>query len=71
MENLKENINFETASLKGEKIMLLGGAGFIGHHLALALRKKEAEVLVIEYIKLIIAIPNPMPPIKPDTPIFR
>ena len=30
-----------------------------------------AEVLVIEYIKLIIAIPKPMPPIKPDTPIFK
>ena len=30
-----------------------------------------ALVLVIEYIKLIIAIPNPIPPIKPETPIFK
>ena len=30
-----------------------------------------AEVLVIEYIKLIIAIPSPIPPIKPETPIFK
>ena len=29
-----------------------------------------AEVLVIDQIKLIIAIPKPVPPIKPDQPIF-
>ena len=30
-----------------------------------------ADVLVIEYIKVIIAIPSPVPPIIPETPIFR
>ena len=30
-----------------------------------------ADVLVIEYIKLIIAIPNPVPPIIPEYPILR
>ena len=30
-----------------------------------------ADVLVIEYIKLIIATPNPVPPIIPEYPIFR
>ena len=29
-----------------------------------------ALVLVIEYMKEIIAIPNPVPPIKPDLPTF-
>ena len=29
-----------------------------------------ADVLVIDQIKLIIAIPKPVPPIKPDQPIF-
>ena len=30
-----------------------------------------AEVLVIEYINVIIATPKPQPPIKPDIPILR
>ena len=30
-----------------------------------------ALVLVIENIKVIIATPSPMPPINPDTPIFK
>ena len=30
-----------------------------------------AVVLVIEYIKVIIAMPRPIPPINPETPIFR
>ena len=30
-----------------------------------------AVVLVIDQIKLIIAVPNPIPPIIPDHPIFR
>ena len=30
-----------------------------------------ALVLVIEYIKVIIAIPKPVPPISPDIPIFK
>ena len=30
-----------------------------------------AVVFVIEYIKVIIAIPSPIPPIIPETPIFK
>ena len=33
-------------------------------------RVTAAEVLVIEYIKVIIAIPSPIPPIKPEIPIL-
>lgn len=35
-------------SLKGKKVLLVGGAGFIGHHLALRLQKEGAEVHVID-----------------------
>ena len=35
-------------SLEGERVMLLGGAGFIGHHLALELKRKKAEVLIVD-----------------------
>ena len=30
-----------------------------------------ALVLIIDQIKVIIATPNPHPPIKPDTPAFK
>lgn len=33
-------------NLEGKRILLIGGAGFIGHHLALELRKYKAEVMV-------------------------
>lgn len=37
-----------TIKLKGRRVALIGGAGFIGHNLALALAKAGAEVVVID-----------------------
>ncbi len=39
-------------SLKGMKIALIGGAGFIGHNLALQLARLEAEVYVIDSLQI-------------------
>ena len=36
------------APLAGQRILLVGGAGFIGHNLALALRRANAEVMVAD-----------------------
>lgn len=43
---------FNSSCLKGERIMLLGGSGFIGHHLALGLRKKSADVIVLDNLQI-------------------
>ena len=40
------------ANLKGKRIVLIGGAGFIGHHLALELKRQEAEVSVIDGLQV-------------------
>lgn len=45
-------IPYDTVSLEGERVMLVGGAGFIGHHLALALRERGAEVLVVDNMQI-------------------
>ena len=45
-------IPFEGLGLDGERVMLIGGAGFIGHHLALALRAKGAEVMVVDNMQI-------------------
>lgn len=37
-----------TQTLKGKRIALIGGAGFIGHNLALALHEKGAKVVIID-----------------------
>jgi len=37
-----------TRSVKGKRIALIGGAGFIGHHLALYLKEQGADVYVID-----------------------
>ena len=34
--------------LSNRRIVLIGGAGFIGHHLALHLKDKGAEVFVVD-----------------------
>ena len=38
--------------LEGRRIALIGGAGFIGHHLALALKEAGAEVSVIDGLEV-------------------
>lgn len=38
--------------LKGRKIALVGGAGFIGHNLALALKKQGADVCIIDSLQV-------------------
>ena len=45
-------IPFDSVSLEGKRVMLVGGAGFIGHHLALACRAKGAEVLVADNLQI-------------------
>ena len=39
-------------SLAGRKIAITGGAGFIGHHMALALKKRGASVDVIDSLQV-------------------
>src|SRR5438445_90010 len=39
-------------SLDGKKIALIGGAGFIGHHLALEATKRGAEVHAIDGLQV-------------------
>ena len=34
--------------MKGKRIALVGGAGFIGHNLALSLKKQGAEVSIVD-----------------------
>lgn len=36
------------ASLKGERVALVGGAGFIGHNIALTLKKAGVEVMIVD-----------------------
>ncbi len=40
------------ANAKGKRIALIGGAGFIGHNLALALRDLEADVHVVDSLQV-------------------
>ncbi len=52
MTQAQSPIPFDGLSLDGERVMLVGGAGFIGHHLALALRAKGAEVMVVDNMQI-------------------
>jgi nucleoside-diphosphate-sugar epimerase len=45
-------IHYDSIRLDGERVMLVGGAGFIGHHLALECRRKGAEVLVVDNMQI-------------------
>jgi nucleoside-diphosphate-sugar epimerase len=49
---MPEPISFDSISLKDERILLVGGAGFIGHHLALGCREKGAEVMVVDNLQV-------------------
>ena len=40
------------SSLKGKRILLVGGAGFIGHHLAIELKRLGAEVAIIDGLQV-------------------
>lgn len=40
------------SNLNGRKIMLIGGAGFIGHNLALALQRLGAEVTIVDSLQV-------------------
>ena len=35
-----------------EKVLLMGGAGFIGHNLALKLKKKKFKVYIVDFLKI-------------------
>lgn len=41
-----------TISMEGRRVALIGGAGFIGHHLALALAHKGADVHIIDSLQV-------------------
>ena len=49
---MTEFLNYEKQNLRDERIMLIGGAGFIGHHLSLALREKDADVIVVDNLQI-------------------
>ncbi len=48
------NISYETVQKKlaADRVMLIGGAGFIGHHLALELRRIGVETMVVDNLML-------------------
>ncbi len=50
--NESSQISYNTVSLAGQRVMLVGGAGFIGHHLALECRRMGAEVLVVDNMQI-------------------
>ena len=54
MSTINNNLNMrlEDLSLQGERIMLVGGAGFIGHHLAIKLKSLGSEVLIVDNMQV-------------------
>ena len=46
------------ARLSGERVLLVGGAGFIGHHLALALRSMDVATMVVDNLMVNSLIDN-------------
>ena len=45
-------INYEKGKIEGRKIALIGGAGFIGHNLALHLHSLGAQVSIIDSLQV-------------------
>jgi nucleoside-diphosphate-sugar epimerase len=47
-----EIVPYDQLRLDGKRVMLIGGAGFIGHHLALKLRGLGAEVVIVDHLQI-------------------
>lgn len=52
MLNNNKQMPLSKLSMSGERVMLVGGMGFIGHHLALCLRSLGAEVMVVDHLQI-------------------
>jgi nucleoside-diphosphate-sugar epimerase len=55
VDGTKENfeiIPYDQLRVEGKRVMLVGGAGFIGHHLALKLREIGAEVMIVDHLQI-------------------
>ncbi len=57
------DVLLDLPALRGRSIALIGGAGFIGHHLALALKAQGADVTVIDSLQVnhLLAFATPGP----------
>lgn len=52
MNGLAESLRSEVSNIAGKKILLVGGAGFIGHNLALTLRALGADVIILDGLQV-------------------
>ena len=52
MDKQPKHYPYSSLTVGNERIMLVGGAGFIGHNLALELRRKGAEVLILDNLQI-------------------
>ena len=43
---------FQLPNISGRKVLLIGGAGFIGHNLAIILKKLNCEVSIIDGLQV-------------------
>lgn len=59
------NYNAVVGNLKGVRVALVGGAGFIGHNLALELARVGAEVMVVDNLMVNSLIENIYTPNRP------
>ena len=66
-KKLVGNYGYPLGNLKNKKAINAVKKGIAAKHNKVI----AAEVLVIEYINEIIAIPKPQPPTRPDTPTFK
>ena len=52
MNETSSLIPLSDISLKNERVVLVGGMGFIGHHLALSLKEAGADVLIVDSLQV-------------------
>ena len=52
MQSQKLSFDLELEGLKGKKVLLIGGAGFIGHNLALSLKKNDVDVSIVDGLQV-------------------